>query len=81
MPTTITLKNVPDDVYDRLKTAAASHRRSINGQAIVCLDTALRAAPLSTADRLDSVRAIRASLPTRGFRARDIDSLKRRGRP
>ena len=39
MPTTLTLKNVPDDIYERLKLAAQAHRRSINSEVIVCLET------------------------------------------
>ena len=28
MPTTLTLKNIPDQVYARLKASAVAHRRS-----------------------------------------------------
>ena len=41
MPVTITLKNIPDDVYKRLKLSADTHRRSLNGEAIVCLEAVL----------------------------------------
>ena len=41
MPTTLTLKNIPDAVYARLKLSAEVHRRSLNGEAIVCLETVL----------------------------------------
>jgi hypothetical protein len=41
MPTTLTLKNIPDEVYERLKLSAEVHRRSMNSEAIVCLETAL----------------------------------------
>ena len=39
MPTTLTLKNIPDAVYTRLKDSADAHRRSLNGEAIFCLET------------------------------------------
>jgi plasmid stability protein len=38
---TITLKNVPEDLYERLKGAAALNRRSINGEVIFCLERAV----------------------------------------
>lgn len=38
MPPTLTLKNIPDAMYDRLKLAAELHRRSLNSKAIVCLE-------------------------------------------
>jgi len=41
VPTTLTLKNIPDAVYDRLKLAAEMHRRSLNSEAIVCLESVL----------------------------------------
>ncbi len=38
---TLTLKNVPDDLYRRLKEQAAAHRRSLNQEAIECLTTSV----------------------------------------
>jgi plasmid stability protein len=38
---TLTIKGVPDDLYDRLKVSAAEHRRSLNSEAIVRLEQAL----------------------------------------
>jgi plasmid stability protein len=37
MPT-ITIKNIPKDLYERLKEAARTHRRSINSEVIVCIE-------------------------------------------
>ena len=37
MSVTLTLKNIPEDVYRRLKLSAEAHRRSLNSEAIVCL--------------------------------------------
>ena len=48
MPTTLTLKNIPDEVYARLKAAAEAHRRSLNSEAIVCLESVLLPERLST---------------------------------
>ena len=81
MPTTLTLKNIPDDVYERLKVAAAMHRRSLNSEAIVCLETVLVPARMTPGERMARARQLRAGLATAKFRARDIDALKRQGRP
>ena len=40
MPTLV-LRNVPDDLYHRLKEVAANHRRSMTQEAIVSLQAAL----------------------------------------
>lgn len=81
MPTTLTLKNIPDEVYERLKVAAATHRRSLNSEAIVCLETVLTPTRIAPSERLARARQLRAGLSTTKFRARDIDTLKRQGRP
>lgn len=80
MPTTMTLKNIPDELYEKLKLAAEAHRRSLNSEAIVCLETVLVPERTPVAERLERARALRASLPGGKFRARDIDALKRQGR-
>ena len=81
MPTTLTLKNIPDAVYDRLKRSAEAHRRSMNSEAIVCLESVLLPAKIAPAERLARARELRAALPKGKFRAREIDALKREGRP
>ena len=80
MPTTLTLKNIPDDVYDRLKLSAETHRRSMNSEAIVCLEAVLLPVKVTVTERLVNARALRGALPKGKFRARDIDALKREGR-
>ena len=50
MPTTLTLKNIPDFVYDRLKLSAEAHRRSMNSEAIVCLEAVLLPAKVTPAE-------------------------------
>ena len=81
MPTTLTLKNIPDEVYDRLKASADAHRRSLNSEAIVCLETVLLPSRLEPAERLARARELRAGLGKARFRAADIDRAKREGRP
>lgn len=80
MPTTLTLKNIPDEVYERLKLAAEMHRRSLNSEAIVCLEAVLIPTKVTPGERLARARELRAGLTATKFRARDIDTLKRQGR-
>ena len=80
MPTTLTLKNIPDAVYERLRASAGLNRRSLNSEAIVCLESVLLPSRMTTGEQLQRARELRASL---GFRvtARDLDAFKREGRP
>ena len=81
MSTTLTLKNIPDEVYERLKAAAEAHRRSLNSEAIVCLETVLLPGRLAPGERLARARALRSALPKAEFLPRDVDAMKREGRP
>ncbi len=80
MPTTLTLKNIPDAVYEQLKASAQLHRRSMNSEAIVCLEAALVPARVAPTERLARARELRAALKPAKFLAHDIDTLKREGR-
>jgi len=80
MPTTLTLKGIPDDLYARLKGAAEAHRRSLNNETIAILETALMPMKATHSERIARARAVRA--PLQGpFLATDIDRAKRRDRP
>jgi len=39
---TITVKNIPDDLYKKLKTTASIHRRSINNEIIFCIENTIK---------------------------------------
>ena len=80
MPTTLTLKNIPDVVYERLKASAKLHRRSVNSEAIVCLESVPLPTRVASAERLARARELRAALEPGKLSARDIDRLKRAGR-
>jgi antitoxin FitA len=80
MPTTLTLKNIPDAVYERLKSAAEMHRRSLNSEAIVCLEAVLLPTKLAPSERLARARELRAALPKQRFVHDDVDAAKREGR-
>lgn len=80
MPTTLTLKSIPDEVYERLKASAEAHRRSLNSEAIICLESVLLPEKMAPAERLARARALRAWLAPAKFHAEDIDLLKQEGR-
>jgi len=81
MPTTLTLKNIPDEVYLRLRTSADTNRRSLNSEAIVCLESVLLPGRIHVSERLARARALRAALPRGKFLTQDMDAYKREGRP
>ena len=80
MPTTLTLKGIPDDLYVRLKQTAEVHRRSLNNEAISVLETVLLPRKATSSDRISRARALRGAMDAVKFSAKDIDSHKRQGR-
>lgn len=81
MSTNITLKNIPDTIYDSLKQAAEAHHRSINSEAIFCLEQVLLPNRTGQAERLARARQIRATLNPEQFKAEDIAQAIAEGRP
>ena len=78
---TLTIKNVPQPLVDRLKSLAVLHRRSLNHEVITCLETAAQATPLDPESLLARVREVRRA-PVR-FRLTDraLTRLRQAGRP
>ena len=62
MATSITLKNIPDHVYDSLRAAADAHHRSLNGEIIACLEQSLMPVKNNANEQLAKARALRQSL-------------------
>ena len=78
---TITLKNLPDALHAQLAAAAKRHRRSLNNEAIVCLEAGLGHDRLAAEQQLGEIRALRDSLAQQSFDQAEIDAFKREGRP
>lgn len=81
MPTTLTLKNIPDEVYVRLRAAADANHRSLNSEVLVYLERALLPTKVPVSERLARARNIRDSLVHAKVTPGRIDAAKREGRP
>ena len=78
---TLTLKNVPDELYQRLKAQAAAHRRSLNQEAIELLGGAVPAEGRDAADEIRALKTFQESLgKTYSVTDEEIDRWKRAGR-
>ena len=80
MPVSIMLKNIPDNVYTILKSNAESNRRSLNSEAIVCLETLLLKPNISTLERLARIERLTRKQDPKKMATIDIDKAKREGR-
>lgn len=80
MAKTLTLKNLPESLHARLAAAVKRHRRSLNNEAIVCLEADLGSAIPSAEEELTRLRALRRSLGHQVFDPDSIDAFQREGR-
>jgi len=77
----LTIKNIPEDLYNELKHVAEQHHRSINSEVIVCLKRSLFPKQVSPEDRLNSIQALRSQIKHNVITAEDIDDAIDEGRP
>jgi plasmid stability protein len=78
---TMTIKNVPDDLYDLLKWSAERHRRSMNSEAIACLELALRSERLDPEATLRRAREIRRQTAALFVTDAELRAGREEGRP
>ncbi|MBC7779791.1 MAG: Arc family DNA-binding protein [Proteobacteria bacterium] len=80
MAVNMTLKGIPDAVYEQLKSSADANRRSLNGEAIACLESILLPRKITALQHVAVARELRATLKRGAFKPEDIDNFKRAGR-
>jgi len=75
---TLTLKNIPDDLHQRLKESAERNRRSLNSEILVRLEGALSAPVADRRATARSLKSFTAGLPEVDHAK--VDAFKRQGR-
>jgi plasmid stability protein len=76
----LTIKNIPIDLYNELKSVASKHHRSINSEVIVCLKHTLFPSKISSDDFLHNIQQLRSSIPDNIITAEDIEKAIEEGR-
>ena len=77
----ITVKNIPDKLYARLKVAAESNRRSINGEIIHRIERSLNPRRAPTEQLLARIRRLHASFEGRTLTVEQIEDARTEDRP
>jgi plasmid stability protein len=77
---TVTVKNIPDELYERLKTAAETHRRSINSEIIVCIENAVMSRRINPDEVLENARRLRQLTAGHLISADEFNRAKAEGR-
>lgn len=77
---TMTIKNIPDELYEQLKRRAAANRRSINNEVIVLIERAVQYQAQDPNEVLERVRVLREKLDLY-VTEDEITAAKHEGRP
>ena len=80
MPT-ITVKNIPEELYAQLKRSAALNRRSLNSEILVYIEKALRSQKINPEDLLVRARQLRAKTEKYPISDEAFNQAKMVGRP
>lgn len=77
----VTIKNIPDELYEQLKESANAHHRSINSELIVCLERVLMPTKVNAEERLATAQELRSRVNAKRIDVSELDAAKRVGRP
>ena len=80
MPT-LTVKNIPEDLYTQLKHYAAINRRSLNSEILVCIEKVIRSSRIPPEISLTRARQLRAKTAKNPISEKDFNQAKMVGRP
>jgi len=77
----VTVKNIPDGLYERLKASAETNRRSLNSEIIVCIERAVGCRPIDPDASLGSARRLRLLTAKHPVTDKAFNQAKSAGRP
>ena len=76
----VTIKNIPDELYEQLKLIAKANRRSINQEVIFMIEQAMRSGDDDLETTTDEIRTLRDSLNIY-VTEEELNQAKNEGRP
>ncbi len=77
---TVTFKNIPDDLYEKLKQATAAHHRSVNSELIYCLEKTFRPTRISAVELAEKAALLRSRVSATRLDVDEISAAKAQGR-
>jgi plasmid stability protein len=78
---TVTVKNIPAEVYEKLKKAAEISHRSINSEIIACIERVVCSQQIDPDLLLANARRLRAKTAGHPITDREFAQAKAAGRP
>jgi hypothetical protein len=78
---TFTIKNIPPNLYEKLKQSAEINRRSINSEIIVCIEKSVRSRTIDAEKILAKARILRTLTQAVPISDDELTRAKEDGRP
>ncbi len=77
---TITIKNIPEQIYEHIKAQAKNNHRSINGEILSILEQAISLPPIDVGATLERARKVRELTANYTITADEIEKMIDEGR-
>ncbi len=77
----LTVKNIPEELYERLKRSAELNHRSINSEVIVCIERSVRTRKVDLEGTLARARRLREETVEYTISDEEFSAAKAAGRP
>ena len=78
---TITVKNIPEEIYERIKLQAKANHRSVNSEIISIFEQAIpKRTPIDVKETLERARKVRELTAHYTITQDEIDRWKKEGR-
>lgn len=77
---TVTIKNIPEEIYERVKNQAKINHRSINGEILSILEQAITIPPIDVQATIKRARKVRELTAQYTITADEIEKLINEGR-
>lgn len=78
---TITVKNIPEGLYEKLKQRAKSRNRSVNKEIIVCIQEALESRRVDPESFLARIEGLNSQMPAPPLTDKMLRRARTVGRP
>ena len=80
MPT-VTVKNIPEELYKQLKSVAERNRRSVNSEIIMCIENTIITRRIDPNEAIEDARRLRQLTTGQEISDEEFSQAKAEGRP
>jgi len=77
---TITVKNIPNELYLKLKTTASFNRRSINNEVIYCIENMIQSRKVNPDDFINQIDNFYKNIDVPSLTDEKLEKYKKFGR-